>query len=291
MSDFAPTEGTPYGEGGRVVRKGIPSVYVSVSRRCSRTACRQPAVFTLTYVYADSTAVLGPLAAYVEPHCYDLCAMHADRLTAPLGWEIVRLPADTATGGPGSDDLEALANAVREAGRQPVKKPRPEPHRAGDGDHPPRAPSRAPLRTGPPRRPARPPSAPTPLRRVRPPRRAVRTTRGRARIAPWDGRHGPVRSPNAKPASCTFGPCGPQRPVPLTIGRLSTPPELLWVTSVRFLRRTTSGASSPTRSTRILARAVGGGVCAHRRPATRSSSPTTCDPPRPSWPAAFTEVR
>ena len=114
MSDFAPTEGTPYGEGGRVVRKGMPSVYVSVSRRCSRTACRQPAVFTLTYVYADSTAVLGPLAAYVEPHCYDLCAMHADRLTAPLGWEIVRLPADTATGGPGSDDLEALANAVRD---------------------------------------------------------------------------------------------------------------------------------------------------------------------------------
>ncbi|UOE18218.1 DUF3499 domain-containing protein [Thermobifida halotolerans] len=93
---------------------------MSVSRRCSRTACRQPAVFTLTYVYADSTAVLGPLAAYVEPHCYDLCAMHADRLTAPLGWEVVRLPADTSTGGPGSDDLEALANAVREAGRKPT---------------------------------------------------------------------------------------------------------------------------------------------------------------------------
>ncbi|WP_078761617.1 DUF3499 domain-containing protein [Marinactinospora thermotolerans] len=91
---------------------------MSVVRRCSRTACRQPAVFTLTYVYADSTAVLGPLAAYVEPHCYDLCAMHADRLTAPRGWEVVRLPADT-TGGPGSDDLEALANAVREAARPP----------------------------------------------------------------------------------------------------------------------------------------------------------------------------
>ena len=208
VSDFAPTEGTPYGEGGRVVRKGIPSVYVSVSRRCSRTACRQPAVFTLTYVYADSTAVLGPLAAYVEPHCYDLCAMHADRLTAPLGWEIVRLPADTATGGPGSDDLEALANAVREAGRQPVKQP-PAP-RTVSGQ--PRAPSRAPLRTGPPRRPARPPSAPTPLRRVRPPRRAVRTTRGRARIAPWDGRHSTVRSPNAKPASCTLDPAGRSGP-------------------------------------------------------------------------------
>ncbi|WP_067963502.1 DUF3499 domain-containing protein [Nocardiopsis trehalosi] len=109
---------------------------MSVVRRCSRTACRQPAVFTLTYVYADSTAVLGPLAAYVEPHCYDLCAMHAERLTAPRGWEVVRLPADNTTGGPGSDDLEALANAVREAARPPAAKHHPvgqgvETHRRG----------------------------------------------------------------------------------------------------------------------------------------------------------------
>ncbi|WP_026122547.1 DUF3499 domain-containing protein [Nocardiopsis halotolerans] len=94
---------------------------MSPVRRCSRTACRQPAVFTLTYVYADSTAVLGPLAAYVEPHCYDLCAVHADRLTAPRGWEVVRLPVETAGGGPGSDDLEALADAVREAARPPAR--------------------------------------------------------------------------------------------------------------------------------------------------------------------------
>ncbi|KIH99360.1 hypothetical protein LP52_08275 [Streptomonospora alba] len=93
---------------------------MSVARRCSRTACRQPAVFTLTYVYADSTAVLGPLAAYAEPHCYDLCAMHAERLTAPRGWEVVRLPADSSGAGPGSDDLEALADAVREAARPPA---------------------------------------------------------------------------------------------------------------------------------------------------------------------------
>ncbi|WP_285731501.1 DUF3499 domain-containing protein [Nocardiopsis sp. ATB16-24] len=95
---------------------------MSPVRRCSRTACRQPAVFTLTYVYADSTAVLGPLAAYVEPHCYDLCAMHADRLTAPRGWEVVRLPVETVGGGPGSDDLEALADAVREAARPPARR-------------------------------------------------------------------------------------------------------------------------------------------------------------------------
>ncbi|RKS05377.1 uncharacterized protein DUF3499 [Nocardiopsis sp. Huas11] len=102
--------------------KGIQSVAVSPVRRCSRTACRQPAVFTLTYVYADSTAVLGPLAAYVEPHCYDLCAMHAERLTAPRGWEVVRLPVETSGGGPGSDDLEALADAVREAARPPARR-------------------------------------------------------------------------------------------------------------------------------------------------------------------------
>lgn len=99
---------------------------MSVVRRCSRTACRQPAVCTLTYVYADSTAVLGPLATYAEPHCYDLCAVHADRLTAPRGWEVLRLPLDTGAG-PGSDDLEALADAVREAARPPG-----EPNRAGN---------------------------------------------------------------------------------------------------------------------------------------------------------------
>jgi hypothetical protein len=96
------------------------------SRCCSRTACRQPPVYTLTYVYRDSTAVLGPLAAYVEPHCYDLCAKHAERLTVPRGWDVVRLPGDPVQ--QSVDDLEALANAVREASRQqPKGQPGPEP--------------------------------------------------------------------------------------------------------------------------------------------------------------------
>lgn len=77
---------------------------------------------TLTYVYADSTAVLGPLATYAEPHCYDLCAAHAERLTAPRGWEVVRLAPDPSAVGPSADDLEALADAVREAAR-PVSGP------------------------------------------------------------------------------------------------------------------------------------------------------------------------
>jgi hypothetical protein len=83
------------------------------SRRCSRPACKQAALYTLTYVDRDSTAVLGPLATYQEPHCYDLCAAHADRLTVPRGWDVVRLPAGPAEAE--ADDLEALADAVREA--------------------------------------------------------------------------------------------------------------------------------------------------------------------------------
>jgi hypothetical protein len=99
------------------LKSAVPSNVVSLVRRCSRTACGRPAVATLTYVYADSTAVLGPLATYAEPHCYDLCSEHSERLTAPRGWEVVRLATDTGPARPTGDDLEALANAVREAAR------------------------------------------------------------------------------------------------------------------------------------------------------------------------------
>lgn len=78
---------------------------------------------TLTYVYADSTAVLGPLAQLAEPHSYDLCSVHAQRLTAPRGWEVVRLTPDLTTPPPSRDDLLALADAVREAGRPAVPVP------------------------------------------------------------------------------------------------------------------------------------------------------------------------
>lgn len=74
---------------------------------------------TLTYVYADSTAVLGPLATYAEPHCYDLCEQHAGSLTVPRGWEVLRLAMPTTPPQPGPDDLLALANAVREAALRP----------------------------------------------------------------------------------------------------------------------------------------------------------------------------
>jgi hypothetical protein len=95
------------------------------SRRCSRSSCSKPAVATLTYVYADSTAVLGPLATFAEPHGYDLCDQHAGRLTAPRGWQVIRLADNFEAPPPTPDDLEALADAVREAGRPRIPQPAP----------------------------------------------------------------------------------------------------------------------------------------------------------------------
>ncbi|TPW73576.1 DUF3499 family protein [Schumannella sp. 10F1B-5-1] len=59
-------------------------------RTCSKVACTEQAVATLTYVYADSMAVLGPLSFRTEPHSYDLCAKHAERLSVPQGWSVIR---------------------------------------------------------------------------------------------------------------------------------------------------------------------------------------------------------
>jgi hypothetical protein len=61
--------------------------------------------------------VVGPLATYAEPHTYDLCLDHAERLTVPRGWEVVRLDGDYSEPALAGDDLLALADAVREAGR------------------------------------------------------------------------------------------------------------------------------------------------------------------------------
>ena len=83
-------------------------------RTCSRASCTNAAIRTLTYVYSDSTAVLGPLATYAEPHSYDLCASHSERLTVPVGWNVIKQEATVEHSGPSEDDLMAIANAVRE---------------------------------------------------------------------------------------------------------------------------------------------------------------------------------
>ena len=96
---------------------------------------------TLTYVYSDSTAVVGPLAIAREPHSWDLCIGHASRITAPRGWEMMRHAAPLPTN-PDEDDLVALADAVRE-GRVSAAAPLP-----GFSDPHGTAPSGAPVTGG-----------------------------------------------------------------------------------------------------------------------------------------------
>jgi hypothetical protein len=103
-------------------------------------------VATLTYVYSDSTAVVGPLASFAEPHSYDLCEEHAVRLTVPRGWEVMRHAGEYPAPIPHADDLEALADAVREAARiDPSQLP------GVDADEPMPAGRRGHLRVVPPR--------------------------------------------------------------------------------------------------------------------------------------------
>ncbi len=94
-----------------------------LGRTCSRGGCRRKATTTLTYIYSESVAVVGPLATFSEPHAYDLCDLHGDRLTVPNGWNVIRQVLDDAHTGPSTDDLMAIADAVREVANSSLEVP------------------------------------------------------------------------------------------------------------------------------------------------------------------------
>ena len=95
-------------------------------RGCSRASCRMPAAKTLTYIYSDSTAILGPLATFAEPHSYDLCIEHSEKLTLPNGWTVMKAQTELdqiGEAGPNLDDIMAIADAVREVGSHRAAEP------------------------------------------------------------------------------------------------------------------------------------------------------------------------
>lgn len=98
----------------RAAPTSLMSMSSHMGRGCSRGGCRRKAVMTLTYIYSDSVAVVGPLATFAEPHAYDLCEMHGDRLTVPNGWSVIRQERSALDSGPSDADLMAIADAVRE---------------------------------------------------------------------------------------------------------------------------------------------------------------------------------
>ncbi|MSO42635.1 MAG: hypothetical protein CK518_03515 [Actinobacteria bacterium] len=95
------------------------SSQAKLGRGCSRVGCRSIATMTLTYIYAESMAVVGPLATFSEPHAYDLCLMHGERLKVPHGWSVIKQEPSGAEQGPSDDDLMAIADAVREVAMPP----------------------------------------------------------------------------------------------------------------------------------------------------------------------------
>ncbi len=56
------------------------------ARCCDRPVCAGLATASLTYDYTGRRAWLDDLDDDREPHAYDLCTEHADRLTVPRGW-------------------------------------------------------------------------------------------------------------------------------------------------------------------------------------------------------------
>lgn len=61
---------------------------LGVMRQCSRTGCSLPAVATLAYQYGRSLVWLDELLPERDPHTYDLCERHAERLSVPNGWRL-----------------------------------------------------------------------------------------------------------------------------------------------------------------------------------------------------------
>ncbi len=58
------------------------------ARQCSRTGCSDPAAVTLTYDYGQSQVWIDRLTPDRDPHHYDMCDRHAERLSVPRGWHL-----------------------------------------------------------------------------------------------------------------------------------------------------------------------------------------------------------
>ena len=51
--------------------------------------CGAEAVATIGVAYAERTVVVTDLVPVVDPNLVDLCHEHTDRLSPPLGWNVL----------------------------------------------------------------------------------------------------------------------------------------------------------------------------------------------------------
>ncbi|MFK8022603.1 MAG: DUF3499 family protein [Ilumatobacter sp.] len=61
---------------------------IIADRHCSRSGCAEIAAVTLSYHYATSQVWIDHLTPERDPHFYDLCDRHADRLSVMRGWHL-----------------------------------------------------------------------------------------------------------------------------------------------------------------------------------------------------------
>jgi hypothetical protein len=70
-----------------VANAPLVSVY-GVARHCSRSSCNEVSTITLTYQYSRALVWIDDLAYEQDPHAYDLCERHGQRMTVPTGWRL-----------------------------------------------------------------------------------------------------------------------------------------------------------------------------------------------------------
>ena len=99
-----------YGAGARMIRRHcVPGHHPprriggrlplpTVIRQCTRTGCAESATATLTYQYRRAQVWLDDLHSERDPHAYDLCARHTERLSVPHGWQLQDRRQDVAVG-------------------------------------------------------------------------------------------------------------------------------------------------------------------------------------------------
>jgi hypothetical protein len=108
---------------GNRQRPAKPERPGDAERRCSRPTCSAIARATLSFDYAQQRAVLTGLVTDITPELYDLCDLHAERTSPPLGW---KLTDDRFTGASQerifSDEAQALSALIDDMKR--TSKPR-----------------------------------------------------------------------------------------------------------------------------------------------------------------------
>lgn len=87
--------------------------------------CADRAVVTMTYDYGEATAVVGPLSPVAQKGALDLCEHHANTVTVPRGWSMVRLVTEYEPAPPSDNDLMALADAIKAVSKKAAPEPQP----------------------------------------------------------------------------------------------------------------------------------------------------------------------